>query len=302
MTRFLGAVAALTRPLQELAFRDMQNVNPTDTQTVADLMKVLGNLRSPRLNVTNYSPSETSDINVSPAGSFSDTGTKNAAILQQIALILAQTHNVQSATLDGVLSPPRRLFAQGNYTFMYDSQLEWIISHGQTLSELYMDECMIFHKAALYYKVVGDTPLKETVLSLQEFRPHPDLPDNQVYASYSRRWADYFLAFQHGLPHLRHFRFGSSPDWWTDGTTPFDRETEVKIGFHRECYMTFCDGTLPTAYHRKMISGWEENGQRRRRVEKALLSSQEDRRALVVLCEKIGQSVVLHKRDFLKPA
>jgi hypothetical protein len=53
LKRAMSTFASLPRPLQEIAIRDLQNVNTTDPTVAADIAKVLGGLRSLRLNITN---------------------------------------------------------------------------------------------------------------------------------------------------------------------------------------------------------------------------------------------------------
>lgn len=191
--------------------------------------------------------------------------------------------------------PSLKTLALGNHTFIHDSQLEWILSHGSTLTELYLDDCVIVWEAGIYY----ERDCGPTLLPREDFRTHPDLPD-QLYTTYDKRWVDYFRAFENGLPNLRYFRFGHSPYWWDEDTTPFERETEIEIGFHEECYAVFCDGSLPCEYMQHMIWRQEgEDGGRKYEDGKAIKPSAEDRQALVDLCAKVGQTVTLHEEDFL---
>lgn len=53
MQKLTASLASLPRPLSELAIHNLQNINPTDPETVANLTKVLTGLRSFRLNITN---------------------------------------------------------------------------------------------------------------------------------------------------------------------------------------------------------------------------------------------------------
>jgi len=196
--------------------------------------------------------------------------------------------------LRGIHFPQLKSLTLGNHTFIDDSQLDWILSHGSTLTELYMDDCVIVWEAGITNR--ADEP---TLLPRERFRPHADLHDDQVYTSYGARWADYFRAFERGLPNLRHFRFGHSPYWGREESMPFERESTIHIGFHEECYMVFCDGFLPCEYMQHMI--WRkrlEDGKRKYEDGEALKPSQEDRKALVDLCAKVGQSITLHEGDF----
>ncbi|KAL2812760.1 hypothetical protein BJX63DRAFT_239312 [Aspergillus granulosus] len=303
MTRFIDALSALPQPVQGLGLQDIENINPTEVETVAKLQQVLGSVRSLRLNITNVSRgmSGSSDIHrdapqrfhselpsfwLKPAMSNLEHFTLYSSLLIGFFPI---------CDLRGIHFPRLKTLALGNYTFIHDSQLEWILSHGSTLTELYMDDCAIVWEAGIY-----DREDEPTLLPREDFRTHPGLPDGQLYTSYSKRWVDYFRAFESDLPNLLHFRFGHSPYWWDEDTTPFERESEIQIGFHEECYTVFCDGFLPSEYMEHMIWRMEEDGQRKYVEGQRTKPSEEDRRALVELCAKVGQSITLHDGDFLE--
>lgn len=67
--------------------------------------------------------------------------------------------------LHGVHFPRLKTLSFGKYTFAHDSQLEWILSHGDTLKELYLDNCPI-----LFEVVIEDNV--ETLLDPSHFKPH----------------------------------------------------------------------------------------------------------------------------------
>ncbi|KAJ0417585.1 hypothetical protein BJY00DRAFT_289237 [Aspergillus carlsbadensis] len=302
MTRLMAVLAALPHPVQELALRDLQNINATGEETVANIQKVLGDLRSLRLNITNISRgmSGSSDYHRDPPQKFhSELPTfwlkPTMSTLEHLTLYSSLYIGFYPACdLRGIHFPGLKTLALGNHSFIHDSQLEWILSHGATLTELYMDDCVIVWEAGIYHQHCGPT-----LLPREAFHTHPDLPD-QLYTTYNKRWADYFRAFETGLPKLQHFRFGHSPHWWDDDTTPFEREADIEIGFHEECYAVFCDGFLPSEYMQHMIWRKDGEGAGRRYVDgEAIKPSKEDREALVDLCARVGQSVTLHEEDFL---
>ncbi|KAL3442939.1 hypothetical protein BJX65DRAFT_312400 [Aspergillus insuetus] len=302
MARMMAVLNSLPQPVQELALRDIENVNMTDEETVANLQNVLGGLRSLRLNITNVSRgmSGSSDYHrYAPQKFHSELPSfwlkPTMSNLENLTLYSSLYIGFfPICDLRGVHFPRLKKLALGNHSFIHDSQLQWILSHSSTLTELYMDDCAIVWEAGIY-----DREGEPTLLPREDFRTHPDLPD-QLYTTYDKRWVDYFRAFEKGLPNLRHFRFGHSPYWWDEHTTPFERETEIEIGFHEECYAVFCDGFLPCEYMQHMI--WrkeEEVGGRKYEDGKAIKPSAEDRQALVDLCAKVGQSITLHEEDFL---
>lgn len=128
--------------------------------------------------------------------------------------------------------PRLKTLSFGNYTFVHDSQLDWILSHGGTLTELYLDRCPILFEVAI-------TDVNNTYLKADEFEntSRPEL-SGAPYASYRTRWCDYFRAFKDGLPRLRHFRYGRHPTWECNGNDlmPFEGETEIEIGLMNGSY------------------------------------------------------------------
>lgn len=176
--------------------------------------------------------------------------------------------------------------ALGNYTFVHDSQLEWILAHGSTLQELYLDDCVILYEVA-----TSDTD--RTLLHPTELKRHPNFRD-ELHASYERRWHDYFRAFNGGLSKLQHFRFGTSPRW--DPSSPFELETMIEIGFGQS-YMAFCDAFGPHEYMENMIYVKEREDGNEYEEGKAPSPSEEDTAALKELLIKLGQHFQLDKDD-----
>lgn len=173
--------------------------------------------------------------------------------------------------------PHLQTLSLGNYTFVHDSQLDWILSHGATLTELYLDDCPILFEVSIVDK-------DRTYLDPNGLESRAEF-GGDYWASYSTRWCDYFRAFSDGLPLLRHFRNGHGQGWWTeDDHTPFERETEIDIVLNEESYMVFCDGFGPSPYMQHMIySGTDfEHGD-------CMPPTEEDERALRELLVKLGQ-------------
>jgi hypothetical protein len=118
--------------------------------------------------------------------------------------------------LRGIHFPKLKSLALGNFTFVHDWQVDWILSHGHTLKELVLDDCPIV-----------------TVLDLDEAHivPNwPDLPliqgdDYDCYIKYvDLRWHQVLHRFQYGLPHLTHFTLGQG-DW--SNQTMFEERYEM---------------------------------------------------------------------------
>lgn len=180
--------------------------------------------------------------------------------------------------LRGVHFPRLRTLALGKYAFVHDSQLDWILSHRDTLTELYLDDCTILWAVAPSNK-------ERTYLGEDSYTTHPNLV-GRGYATYDTRWHHYFQSF-HELRHLRHFRYGRS-EYWRGNTIPFERETEIIIGMHEESYLTFSDSyaqELSYDYGAWLRMKWEEGG--------PLPWIEEDQTSLEELLAKIGQRYVI---------
>lgn len=196
---------------------------------------------------------------------------------------------VSKCDFRGLHFPKLKTLALGNHAFIHDSQRDWILSHGETLSELYMDNCAIIFEATVYPKTI-----EHSYLPPHAFKPHPRVQQPRLYTRYDSRWADYFRAFKDKLPRLQHFRYGSARNWWEHGSTPFESEGRVRIGFRSESYMVCCDGRLPREYDRRML--WQipkEDGEVSYVHGSPLNHTDDDETALEELCAKVGLGVNL---------
>ncbi|KAL5001080.1 hypothetical protein BDV10DRAFT_199377 [Aspergillus recurvatus] len=214
---------------------------------------------------------------------LSETGPTAVSNIKKPAIILARGHNGQFAASDALLVsllwvypkidfralhfPRLKTLSLGNYAFIHDSQLTWILSHADTLVELYLDDCTILYEVSI-------KDVENTYLAPEQFAQRTGLGD-ALYACYPRRWADYFHALKDGLPHLQHFR-----------------ESEIEIGLHEESYLVFCDGFRPSPYMRELIYRYpKEDGDGMDYVHaEPLRPSDEDRVALEEFCVKFRQS------------
>ncbi|PYH77003.1 hypothetical protein BO82DRAFT_406612 [Aspergillus uvarum CBS 121591] len=108
--------------------------------------------------------------------------------------------------------PRLKTLALGKYAFVHDSQLEWILSHSKTLTELYLDDNPILFEVSVYNN-------DRACLEPGRYTHKAGLR-NKHFATYDKRWHHYFRAFQVRLPHLRHFSYGRSEPWWGEGHDP----------------------------------------------------------------------------------
>ncbi|KAH3539717.1 hypothetical protein KXV64_006793 [Aspergillus fumigatus] len=173
--------------------------------------------------------------------------------------------------------PRLKSLVLGNFTFFQDSQLEWILSHGATLSELSLDDCMILYDLCLFEEKLDEYSFKKDEM---ELRIEED-GEAGYYRPYNKRWHHYFDAFRKRLPRLRQFRIGTSD--WTHGV-PFEAESEMRIGLLDERYGVFYDGWVPTPYID--VSNWLEPWERG-----PPKCTKEDRRSVRLLFDHIGQEV-----------
>lgn len=140
--------------------------------------------------------------------------------------------------------PQLKSLALGNMTFTHDWQVQWIISHGETLESLTLDDCPIVHDAMISQ---ATNPERYCVLD-----PNWSLSWNGDVTtwSYATRWHDHFRALQTGLPGLRHFGFGHGP--WNNGwgedhdlAAPFEAADSLPTEILRPRYAIFHWGTGP---------------------------------------------------------
>ncbi|KAK2768532.1 hypothetical protein FQN54_000388 [Arachnomyces sp. PD_36] len=306
MNKFMSSLSSLPRLPRELAIRNLQNINATDPTTKAMITLVLKGLQSLRLNIINEHSEQNGELDLQvcyPNKASRGHQAKGKSQKKEPHIFYTKlpsiwlkptTSNLRHLTLYSNLYfgfypkldlreahfPHLETLSLGNYAFVHDSQLDWILSHGSTLTELYLDDCTIIHEVATYDK-------ERTYLSPDTFRAHPKL-EGKVYASYEKRWHDYFRAFKDGLPLLRHFRYGTSPYWWGDVSTPFEGETEIKIGMTSGSYQVFCDGYGPSPYMDSLI--WDYDTEDDNALPPSVdEEDEEDKEALRELCGKIGQ-------------
>ncbi|KAL5337261.1 hypothetical protein BJX70DRAFT_389444 [Aspergillus crustosus] len=270
--------ASLPQPLQDLAIRELQDINTTDATVVADTAKVLSSLNSQRLNITSEHREYPGELDYPAA--------PHVFFLELPSVWLKPTTaNLRHLTIyssiycgfypklnwSGIHFPPLKSLALGNHGFVHDSQLEWILSHAATLSDLYLDDCGIVDEVAI-------ADYERTLLDPALYKKREGLRDN-LYASYSKRWVDYFRAFKDGLSHLRRFHYD----------TPFETETTIRNQFHEESYMVFCDGFGPSPYMTELI--YRENGPVEYRHGERVLPSEADKEAFREICAKLGQEI-----------
>ncbi|THV47805.1 hypothetical protein BGAL_0287g00030 [Botrytis galanthina] len=97
--------------------------------------------------------------------------------------------------------PKLKKLELGNYTFSHDWQLDWILSHGETLEVLKLDDCPIL--AGIRH--LGDLDHENYAMT-----PMDNGGDSEPTVwHYKTKWSDYFQKMQNNLPKLRLLQVGS---------------------------------------------------------------------------------------------
>ncbi|KAF7195144.1 hypothetical protein HII31_03612 [Pseudocercospora fuligena] len=137
----------------------------------------------------------------------------------------------------GLHFPSLKSLTLGNFIFFTDHQLDWIISHADTLRSLTLDDCAILPDARLYN---GDQYFPEALRRFIQFSQE----DGEVFLHHPARWHDYFRAFSEKLQ-LRHFGFGHG-SW--DKHRQLEDSDLLPVELRDDRYLIFDCGTLPTHY------------------------------------------------------
>lgn len=167
----------------------------------------------------------------------------------------------------------------GNFTFAYDSQIDWIVSHAASLRDLYLDDCPILYDVAMYEEHLDACGLS---LGETEFRrDDSQYGSRKCFRAWDRRWHHIFATFESKLSQLRNLYMGSSG--WC-GLAPFEKEDEIQVALFSNRYMACYDGYGPSIY---MTDGDISEDYER----KAPSCNEEDRDALRSLLRKLGQPV-----------
>lgn len=285
---FFEWLASFEAPLRELGIRNMQDVNVEDERVSTNIEKVLQNLRTLRLSiVTEHNDAAPEDDLESPEphNFFAQLPSMwlkpSASHLEHLTLSCDNYFGFYpKLEASEVHFPNLKSLAFGNYCFVRDSQLEWILSHAATLTDLSFDDCAILYDVCLAEEHINWGPFQKGEM---ETRPEQDGQFREkYYCSYNKRWHDYFDSFRTKLPHLSQFLIGNND--WGDGV-PFEKEAEVKICLRESRYMVCYDGNGPSPYM-EHHDGCLESERLRPKCD------DEDRDSLRLLFEKTGQRVV----------
>lgn len=288
---FFSWLTSLDVPIKELAVRNLQDRNTQDGEIRAMMEKVLGSLQSLRLNIVTerYEASPEEELEFpEPHEFFAEMPSAwlkpTMGSLEHLTLYCDNYWGFfPKVDLNGVHFPRLKTLALGNFGFVQDSQVEWIMSHAATLTELYLDDCTILYDVGMTNENIERCSFEKAEMQVRIREDCPEL--SKHYRSYEKRWHDLFDAFRTGLPLLRHFRMGTTC-WSNSGEgMPFEKETKINIGLMNDRYMACYDGYGPSPY----MTGPHQPQD----YEKAAPEcDEEDRNALRLLLKTIGQSTL----------
>lgn len=168
-------------------------------------------------------------------------------------------------SLEGIHCPNLQSLTLGHFSFFEDQQVDWILSHSSTLQELYLDDCSILFRARIQdskYKL-DNCPIPTSRMEFQagDVRGEASLyhrGDAWLY-HYPRRWNDYFVSFETGLPHLRRFVIGHNGAWSPKTELAFEKELELVPALMHDRYMEFDGDTNPPFHSSRWHDTREEN-------------------------------------------
>lgn len=117
--------------------------------------------------------------------------------------------------------PKLKALTLGKMTFTHDWQLEWILSHGHTLTQLTLEDCPIINEIWIGHTLDAEHyPVFNVGGRLDWKRETYDT----TYWKFETRRHHCFRAMQFGLPHLRKFWCGFHVEWDQYYTGGHDRE------------------------------------------------------------------------------
>jgi len=247
--------------VQALTIRDLQDMTVKKTVTSKDFKAVLSRLDTLELQIaTEYvdAAPETS-IELEEVHTFFGIDLKQYWLrpvqhqLVHLKLYARETYWGYLPFFDpqDLHFPALKHLALGNYSFTHDWQLDWILSHAETLQSLVLDDCPIVH-ACRIYPACGPDRMPPDYKTFNKYTANIGPDSEWVYGS---RWHDYFRRMRDGLPELRHFACGHGP--WDEGRS-FDASDSLQAHLALQRYCIFDGSTGPSPWiepERVTVSG-----------------------------------------------
>ncbi|PLN84720.1 hypothetical protein BDW42DRAFT_199214 [Aspergillus taichungensis] len=228
---FFGAVVKMAPLPRKLTIGIINEIPPEDSHGYsARIRRVLGRLHTFRLGIL------CKDL---PSDSYLETPSKwlqpAAAALRKLDLMFCGDQPAWSIfSVEDVHFPQLRSLTLRGCTFTADAQVEWILSHADTLGELVLERCRILIHADIRENSTGKASFEAVGMKFTTKSGHP----NRVEGMYGMRWNKMLALFGERLGQLRRFRMGwnrRDADGWCEDTMP------VRSSVHPCRYASYCE-------------------------------------------------------------
>ncbi|CAD0090930.1 unnamed protein product [Aureobasidium vineae] len=153
----------------------------------------------------------------------------------------------------------------GNMSFANNDQIDWILSHKETLEELILDDAMVGIGAKFYEEGIDLDGRRVIYSPLQTLNGRPSYQPSRTFTKqtwlWSIRWHHVFARLQKGLPRLQHFAFGHG-NW--DEHVAYDEADALTSTLVAARYQFLDRGTGPDNWLRadnskKAYNDWEDD-------------------------------------------
>ncbi|KAJ5562702.1 hypothetical protein N7535_002852 [Penicillium sp. DV-2018c] len=222
MHKLFSLLESLRHPIRDLGILNLQADNPKDPKTLAKIGKVLSGLQSLCLSITNETNYDVPQYELEYAEIrefFNDLpGTwlsPAAPSLEHLSLYSREYFGFYPyLDLTNLFFPRLKTLSLGHFCFFHDDQIDWILKHGDTLEEIYLDDCAVLYDFGMMEVNVDACALSRDRLVRRE-------GSDILCGSFEKRWHDIFDLFAEKLPKLRHFRIDGRKWYWD--TLPCNR-------------------------------------------------------------------------------
>ena len=143
----------------------------------------------------------------------------------------------------GLHFPNLKVLALGHFTFSHDWQADWIASHGQTLLELYLDDCPIIHATCTSYSLDQEGYLvpNETKRSNEALHQIP------TWTCYGTRWNHLYKKWSKHMQKLLVLKIGTC-DGVKQPSLEYRAMSEAQVYLHQ--YTMFNTNFAPSQWLR----------------------------------------------------
>jgi hypothetical protein len=192
--------------LRSLALQNLQNINDESLTSSSGFHSVLGRLTELRLRIATEQPFSmlyTLPYLTTFFSQLPPTWLSHSPNLTSLSLSCDTYWGyIFGCDFRSLHLPNLKKLELGKYAISHDSQLNWIVSHGNTLEELVLKDVVILSYAyGLRYPTL-ESEHNEYALSNDTF-------DTTHAWLHPHSWEDYFLKFKDELPKLKHFELNS---------------------------------------------------------------------------------------------